>query len=174
MTGGRVSYSNTLDSTELLLPSAPSWNYSGALPSPRNMLRGATLNNKVLVTGTPIDIHMSQFILQILQFLTQCRRPVLGWQHLHFLWRCAGIWRGVWSLEDHGDHDSEEELPCRFSHQFQLHSGLLYCNWLLKHPLDIFIILWFFIFNFKSDTKVLIFNGWTLLINPWLLIYKEL
>ena len=55
VTGGRVSYSNTLDSTELLLPSATSWSYSGALPSPRNMLRGATLDNKVVMIGTNID-----------------------------------------------------------------------------------------------------------------------
>ena len=52
VTGGRVSYSNTLDSTEILLPSATSWSYSGALPSPRNMLRGATLDNKVVMIGT--------------------------------------------------------------------------------------------------------------------------
>ena len=44
-----------LDSTELLLPSASSWTYSGALPSTRYGLRGATLNNKVVVTGTNSD-----------------------------------------------------------------------------------------------------------------------
>ena len=43
---------NRLDSTELLLPSATSWTYSGALPSPRYYLRGATLDNKVIMTGT--------------------------------------------------------------------------------------------------------------------------
>ena len=46
---------NTLDSTELLLPSATSWSYSGALPSPRQYLRGATLDNKVVITGTNSD-----------------------------------------------------------------------------------------------------------------------
>ena len=48
---------NRLDSTELLLPSATSWTTidSAALPSPRIYLRGATLNNKVLVTGTNMD-----------------------------------------------------------------------------------------------------------------------
>ena len=40
-----------LDSTELLLPSATSWTYTAALPSPRYSLRGATLNNKILMTG---------------------------------------------------------------------------------------------------------------------------
>ena len=43
---------NRLDSTELLLPSATSWSYSAPLPSPRYLLRGATLDNKVLMTGT--------------------------------------------------------------------------------------------------------------------------
>ena len=46
---------NVLDSTELLLPSATSWTTSAALPSPRAGLRGATLDNKVLVTGTNMD-----------------------------------------------------------------------------------------------------------------------
>ena len=57
VTGGRVTNGNGnyLDSTELLLPSATSWTYSAALPSPRFWLRGATLNNKVVVTGTNID-----------------------------------------------------------------------------------------------------------------------
>ena len=45
----------SLDSTELLLPSATSWTTSGALPSPRSGLRGATLNNKIVITGTNID-----------------------------------------------------------------------------------------------------------------------
>ena len=44
-----------LDSTELLLPSATSWTYSAALPSPRYYLRGATLDNKVIMTGTNMD-----------------------------------------------------------------------------------------------------------------------
>ena len=55
---------NRLDSTELLLPSATSWTYSAALPSPRWQLRGATLNNKVVVTGTNMDVlifYMSEF-----------------------------------------------------------------------------------------------------------------
>ena len=46
---------NRLDSTELLLPSATSWIYSAALPSPRSFLRGATLDNKVVMTGTSSD-----------------------------------------------------------------------------------------------------------------------
>ena len=43
---------DSLDTTELLLPSATSWVYSYAnLPSPRHRLRGATLNNKIVMTG---------------------------------------------------------------------------------------------------------------------------
>ena len=56
VTGGWDSNYNDLSSTELLLPSATSWSYSGALPSPREYLRGATLNNKVVVTGKNMDV----------------------------------------------------------------------------------------------------------------------
>ena len=71
VTGGyRPGVDSFLDSTELFLPSATSWIYSAALPSPqvtnlptislglpsgRVYLRAATLNNKVLITGTNID-----------------------------------------------------------------------------------------------------------------------
>ena len=53
VTGGYNS--GLLDSTELLLPSAISWTYSAALPSTRYSLRGATLDNKVVITGTNSD-----------------------------------------------------------------------------------------------------------------------
>ena len=53
MTGG-YNYGR-LDSTELLLPSATSWSYSAALPSARGGLRGITLDNKVVITGTCLD-----------------------------------------------------------------------------------------------------------------------
>ena len=53
VTGGY--YYSYLDSTELLLPSANFWIYSAALPSSRAFLSGATLNNKVVVTGTIVD-----------------------------------------------------------------------------------------------------------------------
>ena len=55
MTGGWTG-DDYLSSTELLLPSATSWTYSGALPSPREYLRGATLDNTVVVTGTNMDV----------------------------------------------------------------------------------------------------------------------
>jgi len=57
VTGGSDSSDprNYLSSTELLLPSATSWSYSGALPLRRYWMRGATLDNKVVITGTDSD-----------------------------------------------------------------------------------------------------------------------
>ena len=40
-----------LSSTELLVETASAWVYSGSLPSPRSGLRGANIDNKVLMTG---------------------------------------------------------------------------------------------------------------------------
>ena len=40
------------DSTELLVQGATSWASSGPLPSPRQVLRAVTLDNKIFVTGT--------------------------------------------------------------------------------------------------------------------------
>ena len=54
-----------LDSTELLLPSATSWTTSAALPSPRNYLRGATLDN----TNIDCPDHCSSFAMLPIQFL---------------------------------------------------------------------------------------------------------
>ena len=53
MTGGYtgVAY-GFLDSTELLRDGENQWTYSGQLPSYRYALKGATVNNKVIVTGT--------------------------------------------------------------------------------------------------------------------------
>ena len=42
----------TLDTTELLTSGAPRWQDSGKLPSARYGLRAATVDNKVVVTGT--------------------------------------------------------------------------------------------------------------------------
>ena len=38
-------------STELLVGTASTWVYAGELPSPRYALRGANIDNKVLMTG---------------------------------------------------------------------------------------------------------------------------
>ena len=40
-----------LSSTELLVESSSAWVYTGSLPSPRAGLRGANIDNKVLMTG---------------------------------------------------------------------------------------------------------------------------
>ena len=45
VTGGYLS------STELLEETAPAWVFTGELPSPRRNLRGANIDNKVLMTG---------------------------------------------------------------------------------------------------------------------------
>ena len=52
VTGGEDISDPSLSSTELFLPYATSWRYSAPLPSPRRDLRGATLDNKVVITGT--------------------------------------------------------------------------------------------------------------------------
>ena len=49
MTGGSPNTAG--DSTELLVHGAAEWIRSGSLPSPRKGLRGASINNKVIVTG---------------------------------------------------------------------------------------------------------------------------
>ena len=40
-----------LSSTELLVGTASAWVYTGELPSPRDGLRGANIDSKVLMTG---------------------------------------------------------------------------------------------------------------------------
>ena len=70
VTGGGTNFGITLDSTELLLPSATSWTYSAALPSPRWFLSGATLNNKVVVTGTNIDTLVTRHCLLMICVFT--------------------------------------------------------------------------------------------------------
>ena len=77
VTGGQDS-DGTLSTTELLVHGDPSWIPSGLLPSPRAELSGATLNNKILVTGTNIDtlvitlfvtLYKLQTTIQTLQFI---------------------------------------------------------------------------------------------------------
>ena len=67
ITGGS-GHSHRLSSTELLLPSATSWSYSAALPSPRAGLRGATLDNKVIMTGTNSDTLVTAHDLRCYQY----------------------------------------------------------------------------------------------------------
>ena len=51
MTGGDHQGAK-LDSTELLTKGASAWVFSGVLPSARHSLMAATLDNKLIVTGT--------------------------------------------------------------------------------------------------------------------------
>ena len=50
VSGGLVGI-NYLSSTELLVETASAWILTGELPSPRSGLRGATIDNKVFMTG---------------------------------------------------------------------------------------------------------------------------
>ena len=49
VTGG--SGRGSLSSTELLVGTASAWVYTGELPSPRYGLRGANIDNRVIMTG---------------------------------------------------------------------------------------------------------------------------
>ena len=40
-----------LSSTELLVENSAKWIYSGELPTPRNALRGANIDQRVIMTG---------------------------------------------------------------------------------------------------------------------------
>ena len=57
VTGGNYYYGSILTdwvqraSTELLVHGAGSWTPTGPLPSAREMLKGVTLNNKIIVLG---------------------------------------------------------------------------------------------------------------------------
>ena len=51
VSGGITSNYDFLSSTELLLETASAWTFTGELPSPRRGLRGANIDNKVLMTG---------------------------------------------------------------------------------------------------------------------------
>ena len=51
LVAGGYSRGDYLSSTELLVETASAWVYTGELPSPRNGLRGANIDNKVLMTG---------------------------------------------------------------------------------------------------------------------------
>ena len=50
VTGGYTG-SDRLSSTELLVGSSSAWVFTGELPSSRDDLRGATMDNKIFMTG---------------------------------------------------------------------------------------------------------------------------
>merc|ERR1712062_937543 len=49
--GGRGAIGQLVSSTELLEETGSAWVYTGELPSPRTGIRGAMINNKILMTG---------------------------------------------------------------------------------------------------------------------------
>ena len=55
VTGGKTSSGN-IASTEVLVHGDSSWSYVGDLPVPTRGLRGVSVNNKVIMTGTGPNI----------------------------------------------------------------------------------------------------------------------
>ena len=51
VTGGSDDNINILSSTELLVENSAKWIYSGELPTPRYGLRGANIDQRVIMTG---------------------------------------------------------------------------------------------------------------------------
>merc|ERR1712020_675888 len=51
LVSGGWNGSDDLSSTELLVETSSAWVYTGELPSPRTGLRGANIDNRVLMTG---------------------------------------------------------------------------------------------------------------------------
>ena len=51
VTGGYTFNNNLLSSTELLMENSAKWIYSGELPVPRGGLRGANIDQRVIMTG---------------------------------------------------------------------------------------------------------------------------
>ena len=53
VTGGFYygNYGDSLSSTELLVETSSTWTFSGQLPTPRDGLRGANIDGRILMTG---------------------------------------------------------------------------------------------------------------------------
>ena len=51
VTGGYNLFDDELSSTELLVENSAKWIYSGELPTPRYGLRGANIDQRVIMTG---------------------------------------------------------------------------------------------------------------------------
>ena len=91
VTGGLDTNHRALTSTELLLPSATSWtsDANADLPYPRSRLRGATINNKVIVTGTNIYCLMTRYVSHLTFYLTNIA--------IHFIMQVARAAMMYWS-----------------------------------------------------------------------------
>ena len=51
VTGGTDTGDDWLSTTELLTETATAWVFSGQLPNPRDGLRGANIDGRILMTG---------------------------------------------------------------------------------------------------------------------------
>ena len=51
VTGGWDDNNVYLSSTELLVETSSTWTFSGVLPTPRDGLRGANIDGRILMTG---------------------------------------------------------------------------------------------------------------------------
>ena len=65
VTGG-YGASDRLSSTELMVGTASAWVFTGELPSPFYGLRGATIDNMVLMTGITIIVIIFRIFNEIL------------------------------------------------------------------------------------------------------------
>ena len=62
VTGGYNTVSGEFDSTELLHKDASQWVYAGPLPSKRKQLKGATLSDKLIMTGYMVLMMMYRYL----------------------------------------------------------------------------------------------------------------
>jgi len=75
--GGRGAIGQLVSSTELLEETGSAWVYTGELPSPRDGIRGAIIDNKILMTGGFYDDEYSATD-EILEFDPQGRWSSIG------------------------------------------------------------------------------------------------
>ena len=84
-----VTGGDGLASTELLHQDASQWVYAGALPSARYGLKGATLGDKLIMTG---EMMMMMMMIVMVMMLMMMMCPLGGWARLRTGWPLS--WRG--------------------------------------------------------------------------------
>ena len=92
VTGG--SFDDNLSSTEVLVEGGSEWIFSDPLPSPRNNIHGASLNNRIVVAG---DVHIAQHIKCCVERWTI------------FLFYSGGYYPGMAGFEDILEFDGQTE-----------------------------------------------------------------
>ena len=72
VTGGW--YGGSLSTTELLVETSATWEFTGQLPTPRSGLRGANIDGRILMTGNMWRLLISENCLALLymKFFTKC------------------------------------------------------------------------------------------------------